>query len=274
VQGGPAHRPGRCPRTPWVLVCVTECLLLLGLGLGQANARIELLKQPCHFESFLSFEQLSPLLFWGPGHGGEDIRELPVESPRVAGWPLQAKRVTFLFKACGLCSSAVWGGLGAHSESPHCGLVSLPVLPPAWPSSAGCCCVRGATMAPGLTRSLRLTHPSADGGAGFTCPPLSSGSPARWREQCWGDGEPLREDHRGCGCLTYWLTSLRHPPGSGSCPTLCQPRSRAVIGLGDQDRVSLQVGLEPGKGGHTPGQKEPNSSEAPPSPSCLAPVTL
>lgn len=189
----PAHGPGRCPHTPWVLVCVTECLLLLGLGLGQANARIELLKQPCHFESFLSFEQLSPLLFWGPGHRGEDIRNCqwsPLAKQAGRCRPTVSlsylKRVVFALRRC-------WGGGLVPTLSPLTAVSSPcpsgPQPGPALLGAAACTC--GGRYSPTTNAGSPPHAPGSRWRGGFTFPPLSSGSPARWREQCSGDGEPV-----------------------------------------------------------------------------------
>lgn len=268
---------GRCPHAPWVLVCMTQRSLLPGLGLGQAKAGIRLLKQPCHFESFMGFEQLSLLLFWGPGPRGENICEMPVAPPRAAVWPPQAERVTFLFKACGRCSSAVLG-----FESPHCGLVlSLPLLPPL-PGPALLLGVHGGRYGPNTNLSPRLTHPSADWGGGLTFPPLSSGSPARWREAVWGDEGPVGQ---GGPCVrtaeaVFNLLADRLPtPSLRNTPSwlweLPAPQPGCDWSRGPGPGVfPAGGGWSQGWGGHTPGQKEPNFSEMPPSPPCLPHVTL
>lgn len=99
-----------CPLGPGLL---TERLLLLGLE--KASPGLYLVKQ-MPGSNFLNNRvtlSLSWVLssFLRSCFGVLDLEgrtcEMPVAPPRAAVWLRQAQRVTFLFKACGRCSSAV-----------------------------------------------------------------------------------------------------------------------------------------------------------------------
>lgn len=134
-------------------------------------------------------------------------------------------------------------------------------LAPAWPSAARGCCVRGGGRHGPNTHagSVCISHarPRMGMGALPSGPSPLGALPGRGR-QCGGRGS-LREDRRGRVRLISWQAS--HPVPATH---LGSDRSGGPV-----PSVPCGAVLEPGKGGRTPGQKEPNLSEAPPPTPCL-----